>query len=71
MEHYCKKWRKKRANPKLFTFKKAPDNVSGAFLKENSLRFTQVKSQHETQIFKKGEKSKTYLTRHLATFKNE
>jgi hypothetical protein len=53
MADYCKKWRKKRANLKLFTFKKAPDNVSGAFLKANSLRFAQVKSRYETQILKR------------------
>ena len=63
---------KKKGKPQaIHLLKKAAENVSDAFLKENSLRFTQVKSQHETQIFKKGEKSKTYLTRHLATFKNE
>ena len=81
---YRKKWRKKRASHKSFTVKKAPDAAdiaSSDFLKVNNLRLAQVKSRHETQIFKaflkKSFKKKvdmkhkysstTYLMKHLAT----
>ena len=45
---------KKKGEPQaIHLLKKAPDNVSGAFLKANSLRFAQVKSRYETQILKR------------------
>jgi len=49
---------KKKGEPQAINLlKKAADNVSDAFLKENSLRFAQVKSRYETQIFKRGKKA--------------
>jgi hypothetical protein len=48
---------KKKGEPQaIHLLKKAADNEWGAFLKENSVRFAQVKSRHETQIFKRGKK---------------